>query len=320
MPTAEEAAALVYKKVYSWKSGQLAADSTYTAYMYPAAGLVNNKTATAVWNAQAGTAYKYMTEAILGLNDQLSISMATAGDSYEVTGSSVDDYVFNLAASDFGLIDNKTKHESTVYYNFGKISSNETIYNEEGEDYVVPVQTYKTVFACPLHEDVQTYAWAEAATGYTYDNATGKYTLTYSKLNEITYGQEDWDGTVKVYAYDQTNGADDKSLLPTNDQQNRLNFLNATNKFNNTLFSGNLTTLLDSKYTEVVKATLTSADTNTEDYFTVKVNNKVLVFTPKKRDANSNPSKDIASNLNITVKDAFGHQHVISVPFTVKRQ
>ena len=161
MPTAETTKALMK---YSWKDNQLN-NGVYTAYLYPAAD---------AWTtANVATGYKDMNQAINGLNTNYVISIANAdlkaenGKNYyknalNVTATSWKVEV-NNAKDDAGvaLIDNETKHETTIGYNYGKISS-----VKPTEDYIVKVETVQTVFACPLNTAAQTYAWAQVPAVY----------------------------------------------------------------------------------------------------------------------------------------------------------
>lgn len=161
MPTAETTKALMK---YSWKDNQLN-NGVYTAYLYPAAD---------AWTtANVATGYKDMNQAINGLNTNFVISIANAdlkaenGKNYYKNALNVTATPWkvevNNAKDDAGvaLIDNETKHETTIGYNYGKISS-----VKPTEDYIVNVETVQTVFACPLNTAAQTYAWAQVPAVY----------------------------------------------------------------------------------------------------------------------------------------------------------
>ena len=204
------------------------------------------------------------------------------------------------------MIDSETPHVSTIYYNFGKISSEETEYNVTPEaDFCIPVETYKTVFACPLDDSVQKFDWIEAPTGCKLEGAA--YVLTYSKINEITWGDTQ---VAQIYT---TPSADAEAS-----NANLLDYLVATNGVSNKEYGGSLKELLNGKARYMstdITATLTSDDTKKADFYDVAVTSAGFTFTPK----GSNPKDNVPSTLTIKLKDAFGHTHVIAVPFTVKK-
>lgn len=281
MPTAETTKALMK---YSWKDKQLN-NGVYTAYLYP-----NGAWTTA--NVAAG--YKDMNQAINGLNTNFVISIANA-DLKSENGKNYYKNALNVTASPWkvevnnakddagvALIDNETKHETTIGYNYGKISSvNPT------QDYIVNVETVQTVFACPLAETAQTYAWTKNLK----HAATATTPAIYEDVNVLTYGSE---ATVITNIFD---------------------CLVAHNSFDNTVFGGKLS----ERYNKYVKITakLISNGSQLEDYYTATVTNGVIRF--HKQSAATNPTADVASTLVLTMTDAFGHENVYKLPFTVKR-
>ena len=283
MPTAEATKALMN---YKWKDNQLN-NGVYTAYLYPAAD---------AWTtANVATGYKDMEQAINGLNTNFVISFANAalkaenGKNYyknalDVTATPWKVNVSN-AKDDAGvaLIDNETKHETTISYNYGKISS-----VKPTEDYIVNVETVQTVFACPLNTAAQTYAWAQVPAVY---GTNGQVVTPAKDVNVLTYGSEE---TVITNIFD---------------------CLVAHNSFDNTVFGGKLS----ERYNKYVKieAKLISNGSKLEDYYTATVTNGVITF--HKQSAATNPTADVASTLVLTMTDAFGHKNVYELPFTVKR-
>ena len=283
MPTAETTKALMK---YSWKDNQLN-NGVYTAYLYP-----END----AWQSPVTvpTGYKDMNQAINGLNTNFVISIANAnlkaenGKNYyknalDVTATPWKVEV-NNAKDDAGvaLIDNETKHETTIGYNYGKISSvNPT------QDYIVNVETVQTVFACPLNTAAQTYAWAQVPAVY----HNGQLVTPAKDVNVLTYGS-----TVTVVTNIFTN-------------------LIAHNSFDNTVFGGKLSDVA-AKYVKI-EAKLISNGSKLEDYYTATVTNGVITF--HQQSAATNPTADVASTLVLTMTDAFGHKNVYELPFTVKR-
>lgn len=282
MPTAETTKALMK---YSWKDNQLKND-VYTAYLYPA----NN-----AWTTAAATGYKDMNQAINGLNTNFVISIANAelksenGKNYYKNALNVTATPWkvevNNAKDDAGvaLIDNETKHETTIGYNYGKISS-----VTPNDDYIVKVQKVQTVFACPLNTAAQTYTWAQVPAVY---GTNGQVVTPAKDVNVLTYGS-----TVTVVNNIFTN-------------------LIAHNSFDNTVFGGKLSAVYN-KYVHI-DAKLISNGSQLEDYYTATVTNGVITF--HKQSAATNPTADVASTLVLTMTDAFGHENVYKLPFTVKR-
>jgi len=283
MPTAETTKALMN---YKWKDNQLN-NGVYTAYLYPAAD---------AWTTEnVATGYKDMNQAINGLNTNFVISFANAalkaenGKNYyknalDVTATPWKVNVSN-AKDDAGvaLIDNETKHETTISYNYGQISS-----VKPNEDYIVTVETVQTVFACPLAETAQTYSWKQ----YEVKDRNGKVT-GHKDVNVLTYGST-------------------KTVI-----DNIFDCLVAHNSFDNTVFGGELSA--EKVYGKYVKidAKLISNGSLLEDYYTATVTNGQITFA--KQSAATNPTADVASTLVLTMTDAFGHKNVYELPFTVKR-
>lgn len=283
MPTAETTKALMK---YSWKDNQLN-NGVYTAYLYPAAD---------AWTtANVATGYKDMNQAINGLNTNFVISIANAdlkaenGKNYYKNALNVTATPWkvevNNAKDDAGvaLIDNETKHETTIGYNYGKISS-----VKPTEDYIVNVETVQTVFACPLNTAAQTYAWAQVPAVY---GTNGQVVTPAKDVNVLTYGSEE-------------------TVIP-----NIFDCLVAHNSFDNTVFGGKLSERYN-KYVNI-DAKLISNGSKLEDYYKAKVVGGAITF--RQQSAATNPTADVASTLVLTMTDAFGHENVYELPFTVKR-
>ena len=284
MPTAESTKDLMK---YSWKDNQLSNDDVYTAYLYPAAD---------AWTtANALTGYKDMNQAINGLKPNFVISIDNAalkaenGKNYYKNALNVTATPWkvevNNAKDDAGvaLIDNETKHETTIGYNYGKISS-----VTPNEDYKIIVQKVQTVFACPLAETAQTYAWTQVPAVY---NANGQVVTPAKDVNVLTYGSNN-------------------TVIP-----NIFDHLVAHNSFDNTVFGGKLSERYN-KYVSI-DAKLISKGSGLEDYYTASVTNGVIRF--HKQSAATNPTADVESTLVLTMTDAFGHKNVYKLPFKVKR-
>ena len=282
MPTAETTKALMK---YSWKDNQLN-NNVYTAYLYPAAD---------AWTTpNVATGYKDMNMAINGLAENFVISIANAEEK-TVDGKKYYKNALNVTASPWkvevknakdaagtALIDNETKHETTIGYNYGKISS-----VNPNKDYIVNVETVQTVFACPLNTAAQTYTWAQVPAEYN----NGQLVTPAKDVNVLTYGSTE--------------------TVVSNIFANLI----AHNSFDNTVFGGKLSERYN-KYVSI-DAKLISNGSKLEDYYTATVTNGVIEF--HKQSAATNPTADVASTLVLTMTDAFGHENVYKLPFTVKR-
>ena len=284
MPTAESTKDLMK---YSWKDNQLSNDNVYTAYLYPE----NDAWRT----ANALTGYKDMNQAINGLNTNFVISIANAALKSE-NGKKFYKKALDVTATpwkvevntakddaDVRLIDNETKHKTTIGYNYGKISS-----VTPNEDYKIIVQEVQTVFACPLNTAAQTYTWAQVPAVY---GTNGQVVTPAKDVNVLTYGSTE-------------------TVVP-----NIFTNLIAHNSFDNTVFGGKLS----ERYNKYVKieAKLISKGSQLEDYYTATVTNGVIEF--HKQSAATNPTADVESTLVLTMTDAFGHENVYKLPFKVKR-
>ena len=287
LPTVESTKKLMG---YTWKDEQLVND-TYTAYVYP----VGNAWTT---DGQAN-GYKDFDQAITGLGANCVINIANLQKDDKNKYTVSQDFTTTpwKVTVDNALIDGTTKHATNISYNYGKISSEKK--NEAGAivDYVVSVETVQTIFACPLKKGVQTYSW-------------GKHYVASSKknidVNYLTYGSEK---TVEIKAATSTTPAEYANLF---------DYIIGHNDFDNTVFGGKLSALAKNMYVDVT-AKLISNGSKKEDYFIAHVNKTAGTITFEKKSGTTNPVKDVASKLIITVKDAFGHTYEYPMDFTVKR-
>ena len=286
LPTVESTKKLMG---YTWKDEQLVND-TYTAYVYP----VGNAWTT---DGQAN-GYKDFDQAITGLGANCVINIANLQKDDKNKYTVSQDFTTTpwKVTVDNALIDGTTKHATNISYNYGMISSEN---KKAGAivDYVVSVETVQTIFACPLKDNVQTYSW-------------GKHYVASSKknidVNYLTYGSEK---TVEIKAATSTTPAEYANLF---------DYIIGHNDFDNTVFGGKLSALAKNKYVDVT-AKLISNGSKKEDYFIAHVNKTAGTITFEKKSGTTNPVKDVASKLIITVKDAFGHTYEYPMDFTVKR-
>ena len=292
LPTAADA------KTYTWKDEQLI-NGVYTAYVTPTGD---------AWTTAASattTGYQKLTQAITGLNEDNS---ETVG--FHITIDGVKKENNKWVAKDFTahdswkvsvpaeLINGITQHETTISYNYGAISSD----NKDAEgNYVVKIETVKTVFACPLTADVQKYTWNQYRTGQ--KDSKGKYTVM-ADVNYLTYGDPK-----TVESYDE-NGKSEGHV-------NLLAYILGKNSYDNTVFGGTLKDLMTTKYVMIKDVQLVSAVSGKQDYFKANYNGSEITFTVNSE--SSNPAKDVKSYLKFTAVDAFGHEIPYSLPFTVNR-
>ena len=286
LPTAADA-----KKNYTWKDEQLV-NGVYTAYVTPTTSWT-----TALSNTTEGA--QDLTQAITGLN---ATTTNNVGFHITIDGIVKDGNKWNakdLTADDAWkvsvlptLIDGKTQHKTTISYNWGKISSDN---KDANGDYVLPLETVQTVFACPLTADVQKYTWDKFEDTETVNGQTVK---KYYDVNYLTYGNTTTAHSVNLL----------KKIL-------------GKNSYDNTIFGGTLYKLVKSspKYVMIKDVQLVSAVSGKQDYFKASYTPGDEDFTFTVNSESSNPAKDVKSYLKFTVVDAFGHEIPYSLDFTVKR-
>ena len=291
LPTAADA-----KKTYTWKDEQLV-NGVYTAYVTPTTSWI-----TPLSNTTEGA--QVLTQAITGLN---TTTANNVGFHITIDGIVKDGNKWkakDLTAADAWkvsvlptLIDGKTQHKTTISYNWGKISSDN---KDANGDYVLPLETVQTVFACPLTADVQKYTWEQ------WSETTGtapNLVTTYKNVNCLTYGNP-----------------------TTVESVNLLKYIKGKNSYDNTVFGGTLYDLLngvtgatafEAKYVGIEDVKLVSAVSGQQDYFKASCDGTKITFT--KNSSSSNPAKDVKSYLKFNLVDAFGHKTPVSLDFTVKR-
>ena len=285
LPTAADA-----KKTYTWKDEQLV-HGVYTACVTPTGD---------VWTTAASantTGYQKLTQAITGLNETTANNVG-----FHITIDGVKKENNKWVADDFTaddswmvsvvpeLIDGKTQHKTTISYNWGKISSDN---KDANGDYVLPLETVQTIFACPLTADVQKYTWDKFVDTET---VNGQPVKKYYDVNYLTYGKTTTAHSVKL-----------------------LQMILGKNSYDNTIFGGTLKDLMTTKYVMIKDVQLVSAVSGKQDYFKASYTRGDDDFTFTVNSDSSNPAKDVTSYLKFTVVDAFGHEIPYSLDFTVKR-
>ena len=195
---------------------------------------------------------------------------------------------------DKSYIDNKTEHETTIVYNYGKISSKKNAKGEH-EDVTIAAATIKTVYCCFYKEDVHTWAWAtrEDLGGiYTDKDDKGNYKNPMPYSTTLTYGTDAKAPTAAhIYGKNSIDGTFSKALSKA--------------------YGSSLS---------IESATLTSDATGKVDYFTVNLNadSGEVTFEAIKKDLGSNPKADVPSTLTIKCKDSYNHDVTITLKMTVK--
>jgi hypothetical protein len=253
----------------------------------------------AFWAGDTDLKYSYI--ATLGCNEK------TAGKSY------------------IGLMDNTTKHASSISYNFGKVSS-ENKKDNQVVDYIVEIEQFNTIYACPLDTksgvmtvSKKNYDWYVDNNGKTVDQDWAY--LVYGNGNVAT-GRSDNNKTKGAAATVRT------TSLAIQD------YITFTNTYDPTYFNGTLAELVKSgdakqRYVRVANAddddpkykpTLTSDVNGKEDYFFVEVT-AAGAFTFKANPSTiSAPTSDVASTLKFYLLDAFGHYNEVKIPFKVVKE
>ena len=212
------------------------------------------------------------------------------------------------------LIDNETKHATTATYNYGVISSAQ--YAKHVADanvtanYIVevPEVNFETIYNC-IYNDTYSWAWATREqlailnSAWTKKNEDGSYKYELPTLT-LTYGKD----MTKV-AYN--NGSDKEADL----EQFIYGVSTKDSRFNAFLATPYQTTSL-----KIVKekTTFTSDANGKQEYFEPLWNGdhlQGLKFIPTA----SNPEADVPSTLTITVVDMYGHERVIKIAGTVKK-
>ena len=181
------------------------------------------------------------------------------------------------------LIDNTTKHATTIIYNYGGISTSKVNGKwETGKNYTPDADAFNTIYCDVLAYPVMKWAPME------FDSKTNKYKATTLSLNYETTGQ-----TISL----------DKFV--------------SSNAYNATKLGEKKLSELKNCY-KLESVELLSKVSNNADYFTAKINGNNIEFTPQS--GTTNPTADVASTLTIKAKDVFGQPVTISVPVTVKKQ
>jgi len=208
----------------------------------------------------------------------------------DVTVAGDEDLVINRR-----FIDNKTKHATTVEYNYGLISTK--LYDSDTDtyaDYKVVADKFDTEFH-DIYDNTYSWHWA------TREDLKLKKDDPMPYKTEVKYGA----------GSGETN--DDPEF--TVELQYILGVSTIDGKYNAPLSKPYENSLL------VTDAALISNSNNKEEYFDVTISGTTLTFVPELIDAATNPKANVASTLVINVVDMYTHTtHVVRMPMTVLKR
>ena len=210
---------------------------------------------------------------------------------------------------DADLIDNATKHATSVSYNYGKISSEAKDKDGNIVDYVVDVTeaSFETVYNC-IYNDTYTWAWATREQLATLNkewlakNSDGTYKHEVPTLT-VTYGTS---MTQVEYTLGNKKANLDQFIFGVSTKDTKYN------KFLADPYEGSLKIVEE-------KTTFTSDANGKQEYFKPIFSEGKLAgleFLPE----SSNPEAAVASTLTITVVDMYGHERVIKIAGTVNKR
>ena len=267
---------------YNRKSSQIVND-VYTCYLNG----TYDSTAAGAWSKLDvdGFGQMQLFNVFNGLDDSnyvFSFAAAKEEGKNLVNADVVVDKKYQLLVAN-KFIDSKTKHATTVEYNYGKISSEAVDATGAIADYKVPADKFETIFACPF--SVSTWSWIEK-----FDADDKKEEAVKA---EVAYGKEAKFDIARVFS---------------------------TNAYTKTLTAG-LDVLLGNGVKQIKSCALASVENSEKEYFKVAyvATDGTFVFTPVETSVESNPTTDVPSKLNIVFVDVFNHENTITLDFTVKK-
>ncbi len=314
MPTSADVDKYYENAGTAWKASQLDEDGVYTAYLYP----VENAWTTAWNSASPVRGYKDLKQAINNLPSDTHATLTVANVSRKANEAGKKAYIADttVTSSDWKLlipsaadqtgtklINNTTKHAAKFGYDFGAISS----VKNSSDQYVTTFKKdasdakykFEIIFANPLHESVQTYA---------FEKKSGKE-VTVLKYNTAAPVNLVYDGSDNGY------------------KNNIGNYLKATNIYDNTTFGGTFV-----KYGNesaclrkvlypagaAASAKLISNEGGQEDYFTVAIDGYGYIWFNPNPSATTPPVEEVPSTLVLTLVDCFNQTHEYTFDFTVQ--
>ena len=279
---------------FSVKTNQKDANGVYNCYLVPNSWAANTATEGTmdmdhVFNWGKGEAKDYVitfAEAKYDAANKKDVNNVVTG---------ADDLVIKSDLEfEYGYIDNKTAHATTVVYNYGNIST--ALYNKDKNTwtpYTIEVESFNTVFNCIYNS---TYAWRWAThedLGHKKD-ANGVWSGV-TMDTDLTYGREKTAPTGLIvsdliFGDSSRDNMYDKTLNPS---------------YNNSLV--------------ITKAHVVSnGNKEVDEYFKVEFEGtKITKFNPTQVSTETNPTGKVASTLVIVVEDMYGCERTIELPMTV---
>ena len=321
---------------YSIKTGQLDAEGNYNCYLIPNAWTA--KTATlgtmdmeSVFNFPTGLAAKYVIEFADTDEDTDDGKTYYPVPAYAF-GSGAVTVRNQLPKLKTVLIDNQTKHNTTVYFNYGDVSSvahkatldllktydldingdskiDDTDVVLSGyADVMLSVDNFNTIYNC-IYNSTYTWDWnwgkndakPADAYGYAYNKVwkTEIEATPYAKALAVVPAAEN---ETPQIVYEEFDGGS----------------INMKWADGTSAWDGKYSATLDAPISgslSVESAKLTSDANGVEDYYKVAVSGTKFTFT--KQSSATNPVAAVPSTLTIKCKDMYNHDVVIKLPVKV---
>lgn len=262
---------------FSIKTNQLGSDGIYRSYLIPMFEDVEDWTAPDATDGSMALSqvFNFIGDALTGVDNfdvifanALRVNATTVGNLIVTPGNET-----LIVAKEF--IDNETEHETSVVYNYGEISTE----LEEGEDYVIEVANFPTIFS-NIYNDTYSWNWATRAQL----GLAASDPLPYN--TQIVYGSDVTIDLAHIYGVSERDNIYNAPLSEP--------------------YKGSLV-LEDAK--------LYSNGTEIEEYFTAEIVGGNIVLT--QASDSTNPTANVQSTLVITMLDMYGHEVVIELPMTV---
>lgn len=262
---------------FSIKTNQLGSDGIYRSYLIPGIEDVEDWTAPDATHGSMALSqvFNFIGDALTGVDNfdvifanALRVNATTVGNLIVTPGNET-----LIVAKEF--IDNETEHETSVVYNYGEISTE----LEEGEDYVIEVENFPTIFS-NIYNDTYSWNWATRAQL----GLAASDPLPYN--TQIVYGSDVTIELAHIYGVSERDNIYNAPLSEP--------------------YEGSLV-LEDAK--------LYSNGTEIEEYFTAEIDGGNIVLT--QASDSTNPTANVPSTLVITMLDMYGHEVVIELPMTV---
>lgn len=264
--------------------------------------------------------------------DETNVVNETMPATPAVHGTYVDGYILQMHQNNVGytrlanLIDNTTQHPSTIYYNFGLVSSTVNPgdivapldgYAATPRDFIVKLQDFQTVYACPfdqLNFKVNPYTAGKKK------NADGSAVIDAGDQvwNYVYYGNGSF-ANGDIYSASSTIAG---NVMTNISATTAANLITVTSQLGANFVVGTLSNLVahcvPNDGGTGVKARFISNSTGNEDYFTANVTSTGGIVLSPVLSGTTDPGVDIPSTLILTCRCAFGHDHEVKIPFTVK--